>query len=134
MAKASERTVVCKGVKLAVVYGRRNDGSCPARDFLEALESADRAKFYSLFQRFADHGLIQDGTKFKRLDGDVWEFKVRGHHIGLRVTCYRNARLCILLTGFQKNEDEAPPREVTLATTVMTEDRGRFPDTGHGRR
>jgi hypothetical protein len=79
---------------------------------------------YALFNRFADAGLIQDGRKFKRLDGDVWEFKARGRDTGLRVTCYRSGNLLVLLTGFKKKEDDAEPREVSLAKSVMEEDRG----------
>jgi hypothetical protein len=118
-----ERRQVYEGSRVTVVAAVSKNGRCPTLDFLDGLSRPDAAKLYAMFRRFADTGLIQDGQKFKRLDGDVWEFKARGRDTGLRVTCYRDGRLLILLTGFLKKEDDAPPREVALAARVMGEDR-----------
>lgn len=117
------RKSICKGAKRDVVAAVRRNGTCPSLEFLEGLSKSDAAKLYALFKRIADHALIQDGTKFKKLDGDVWEFKARGRDTGLRVTCYLIGRLVVLLTGFTKKENDAAPREVELAKSVMDEDR-----------
>ena len=117
-----------------MVAAVRHDGSCPSLDFLGALSPSDAAKLYGLFDRYAEFGLIQDGQKFKRLDGDVWEFKARGRDTGLRVTCYRNGSFLVLLTGFPKKEDDTEPREIELAKSVMEEDRRLHKNTPRGRR
>ena len=123
-AKADDvRVPVLNGARLRVEAAVRRDRSCPALAFMKDLSVGDKAKLLALFQRLADHGRIEDGQKYKRLDGDVWEFKARGQDTGLRVTCYRNGNVIVLLTGFRKKEDEADPREVALATAVLDEDR-----------
>lgn len=100
-----------------------SDDECPYTKFIKSLTAKEKAKLLALFRRLADHGLIQDGHKFKKLDGDLWEFKARTPETGLRVTCYRDGDTWILLTGFRKNEDDADPREIKLAKSVMAEDR-----------
>lgn len=126
MASQPERTVVTKGQRLSVVYGEDDDGCRPAQEFLETLAPSDRAKLLVLFDRIAEHGLIQDGGKFKQLQGDIWEFKARGRDTGLRVTCYRTGLCIVLLTGFKKKEDEAPRSEIKRAERVCRADKNKF--------
>ncbi len=117
-----ERPVVCSGKRITVVAAVRRNGTCPSIQFLDGLSPSDSTKLYALFQRYADDARINNGRKFKRLEDNIWEFKARGRDTGLRVTCYRNGDLLILLSGFRKNEDATEPREVSLATSIMEED------------
>ncbi|MBL8878200.1 MAG: type II toxin-antitoxin system RelE/ParE family toxin [Phycisphaerales bacterium] len=118
-----KRLPIVFGPVLNVFAHVRASAECRVKEFLDSLSAKDRAKLFKLFELMANVGRIQDGTKFKRLDGDVWEFKVRGQDTGLRVTCYRSGNLLILLSGFPKKEDEADPGEVSRAKRLMEEDR-----------
>lgn len=117
----SSRPLVISGVQRTIEYAACADASSPARDFVEALGASDLAKVLNLFQRLADHGRIENGQKFKRLDGPIWEFK--SHQI--RIPCFQDGSAWVLTHGFIKKSDSAPRAEIDRAHRIRSEDLAR---------
>lgn len=67
--------IIYKGKLFTIEAAIRNNGSIPAIDFIKSLSKKDQVKVDALFRRFGDMGLIIDERKFKKLEGDIWEFK-----------------------------------------------------------
>ncbi|WP_396216492.1 hypothetical protein [Gemmatimonas sp.] len=89
-------------------FYQRDDGSIPAREFLEAIDRGNRQFNHSLrlqatMKRFADSppGTRFPGEQFKRIEGSIWEFKAHQ----LRLFVYRENRSVVLLMGLQKKQD-----------------------------
>jgi len=113
----------------SINFGTRLDGTQPARRGWERLNSKAKDYFTKLFERMCEHGVIQDGSKFKRLEGDVWEFKANNHK--KRITCFMHGRVVFLLSVFKKKEDDTPPHEKDLAQTIMLETLARIQKAGY---
>jgi hypothetical protein len=100
-------------------------GACPARVFIEELSTADKAKLFALLKRAADMGPmnINNREKFKKLDDDLYEFKV----FQIRIPCFYNGRSIVLTHGFKKKQDDIPPGELLRAKRIRAESRGVDP-------
>ena len=121
----SSRPIAVDGAKRTIEYAVRADGTSPAQQFVEGLVLSDQMKLATLFKRMADHGRIQDGQKFKRLEGEIWEFKIRTKDTGLRVPCFSDGKTWVLTHGFLKKEDAAAPSEISRAHRIRSEDLSR---------
>ena len=90
------------------------DGTCPAGDFLDALDSNDRRKLDVLFERLADIGKISNVEKFKEVEGsdDVWEFK----SIQIRLFCFVAPRRRVMLAfGVRKKRNKHRREDIDRA-------------------
>ncbi len=119
------RPIAERGAQRTIEYAVRADGTSPAREFVEGLAIPDQMKLARLFKRLADDGQIRDGEKFKRLERDIWEFKIRTRDTGARVPCFADGKAWVLTHGFLKKEDRAPPSEIALAERIRSEDLSR---------
>lgn len=73
----------------------------------------------ALFKRLGDTGRIDHREKFKKLDGELWEFK--SHQI--RMPCaFRHPRLVVVTHGFIKKTGRIPPAEIARAERILNED------------
>ena len=95
------------------------DGSMPARDFVESLSEADRAKVYALFRMLGDIGRITNSEKFKKTEGtEFWEFK----SFQIRMPCFFLPNRRVVIThGFRKKQDKIPRGEIERAKRIKTE-------------
>jgi Phage derived protein Gp49-like (DUF891) len=102
-------------IQLAV----QRDGTSLAAKFIDELATPDRNKLLALLKRAADIGPvnINDGEKFKKLEGVIFEFKV----FQIRVPCFYNGRSVVLTHGFKKKKDRTPPTEIARALRIMKE-------------
>lgn len=106
-----------------LVSGRSHDifalsvqGKCLVSEFIDSLESADQKKVLALLQRAADYGPPNNVQKFKKLEGDIWEFK----SFQVRILCALEGRNVIILThGFIKKKDKTPPNEIERAKELL---------------
>lgn len=97
------------GQHYKIAFYARPDQTVPARDFLEGYEKGNREwrprlRLEALIQRYADSppGTRFPGDQFKRVEGDIWEFKAHQ----LRVFVYlASHRRVFLLMGIQKQQD-----------------------------
>ena len=113
-------SILCTGDWGDIRYARRRDKSMPAKDFYDRLARGDQAKLNNLFERMADHGRISNGQKFKRVEGDIWEFK----SFRIRISCYQAGRCWHLLHGFEKKGEYWPNGELIRAQNLLVEHRG----------
>lgn len=97
----------------------QRDGSSVADEFIEELPVPDRNKLLALLKRAADMGPmnINDGEKFKKLEGAIFEFKV----FQIRMPCFYSGRSIVLTHGFKKKKDRTPPTEIERALRIMKE-------------
>jgi phage-related protein len=104
-----------RGQKI-IVWALASDGPCPARDFYGALDERDQAKIQNLFDMMALQGRISNREKFKKIEGDLYEFKAGQ----LRMPCFFDAKNRIVVThGFRKKSDDIPPSEIKRAQGVL---------------
>jgi hypothetical protein len=121
MRGEADRPVAANGTALSVLYAVGSDGASPAKEFVELQEIKDQRKLAVLFQRMADVGELRNREKFKKVEGDIWEFK--SHQ--LRILCFRDGPNWILTNGFLKKKDQIPPSELDRAQRIMSEDSRR---------
>jgi hypothetical protein len=103
----------------AVALAVLEDGSCPAREFIESLSEGDLMKLLALLKRAADMGPINinNREKFKKLENDLFEFKV----FQIRIPCFYDGRSIVLTHGFKKKQDDIPPAEIKRARRIKDE-------------
>lgn len=90
----------------------------PALDFFESLKSSDKAKILSLFQRFGDAGRISNKEKFKKVAGEIWEFK----SFQLRfLGSFRPGGVFVLASGLRKKKDRHKPKDLRRAEMILAE-------------
>ncbi len=100
-----------------VVFAVRNDGSSPAKEFLESLSVSDQDKFNALFIWMAERGEIHNTEKFRFNVGEatckvgnrsqtfpIAEFKIHSGS-GQRIMAYLQGRQWVLTHGFRKGEN-----------------------------
>jgi phage-related protein len=108
-----------------LISGRRYDifaitvhRKCQVSGFIDGLEAAEQKKVVALLQRTADYGPPNNMQKFRKLQGDIWEFK----SFQVRILCAFEDRNIIILThGFIKKQDKTPPDEIERAKRLLTE-------------
>ena len=133
MQNAADRPVEIKGHKRIIAYAMLRNGKCPAKDFLENLNRSDRAtlaKFLVLFRRMANEGIIQNKQQYRKVQGEIWEFKRYQHRIG----CYQDGRILVLTHGFIKKRDKWPKEELKRANRIAQEDKARIAEKGKRRK
>lgn len=101
-----------------MVWAADASGRMPARDFFLAQSDSDRAKLLALFKRLADFGVISNREKFKKLDGELWEFK----SFQLRILgTFRPSGIFLLAHGVRKKKDEHSKSDLETARRILKE-------------
>ena len=114
--------LVVKGRWCSVWYASRPNGSRLAELFYVSLKRMEQAQLITLFKRISDEGKIHNRTKFKQVEGDIFEFKTRS---GVRIGCYQDDRRWFLLDGFHKASVYWPKGKVLHMQQLLVEHRGR---------
>jgi phage-related protein len=89
------------------------DGSsCPAEEYISNLLEADKKKVFALLERTAAHGPPHNEQKFRKVEGDLFEFK----SFQDRLLCFFQPNSVIILThGFRKKRERIPRGEIQRA-------------------
>ncbi len=97
-------------------YARLEDGSRPAREFIESLPRADQRKLLAMFKHFREQqGRMMNRQKFKQIEGEIFAFK----QFKIRLACFRMGEFWYLTHGFWKKKNEWPEGEITRAHNIM---------------
>jgi phage-related protein len=106
-----------RGAWGAICLATQPDGTSLASVFIAELDTAERTKLLALLKRTADMGPrnINDGTKFKKLEGNLFEFK----SFQVRMPCFYDGRLIVLTHGFKKKQDNTPRTEIDRASKIQ---------------
>jgi Phage derived protein Gp49-like (DUF891) len=125
MDEPPQRPIVANGRCFTVAYAVCNDGSSPAKEFVDGCDKRDRAKLAFLIQNRAELGLNEwrNREKFKPIGGPLFEFK----SFQIRILCFRDGATWVLTHGFVKKKDDIPPAEIERARRIMREDLARRP-------
>ena len=102
----------------------------PAREFVENLSVAEKAKIAQLFRKMADLGKLPNREQFKSVRGGICEFKK--HQI--RVFCFRKDDRWIPTNGYKKKRNKLARAEVDRAERIMREHLEREVSQHKGRR
>lgn len=117
----ADRPIVATGPMRTIEAAVCLDGFSPAQQFLDQLGEADQQKLAALFAWMAEHAVIRNEEKFKKLGGAIWEFK----SFQIRIPCFQDGRAWVLTHGFIKKQQKAPRREIERAERIMQEDQQR---------
>ncbi len=103
----------------SITLATQQDGTSIFDNFIEELNVAEQTKLLALLKRAADMGPrnINDGEKFKKLEGDLFEFK----SFQTRVPCFYDGRKIVLTHGYKKKQDKTPRREIDRALRIKQE-------------
>lgn len=90
------------------------DGSCPAGEFLDGLENANRRRLQVLFERLGEMGKINNVELFKKLRDTEGIFEFKRHQI--RIPCFftRDKRV-MLCFGVIKKKDDLKSEDIKRA-------------------
>lgn len=119
-------TVIARGSKRRISFAKLSSGTSPAEDSWVGLSAKQQAPFRVLFEELCDHGRIRNKGRYKRLDGEIWEFKANG--VKLRIGCFTVGETTYLTNIWTKKEDVTPPNgsDMKLARRVRVEQLGRI--------
>jgi phage-related protein len=110
--------IFCNGKKFEVQCAVQQNGISQSYEFLTGLPNPLKAKITAIIKRYAEVGIIREDTKFKKLEGNLWEFK----SFQTRVIMYHCARGVIALTnGFIKKTKRTPQSEIDRANRIKAE-------------
>jgi hypothetical protein len=125
MSTDAEARLVVTGESRRIEYALASNGSTPAKDFVESLNDADKAKLLALFERMARTGSVPNREQFKQVEGEIFEFKKHQ----MRVFCFRDRNTWFLTNGYKKKRDRLDPSEVRKAQRMMAEHKERISRT-----
>jgi phage-related protein len=114
----TETTIIFRGNALTIA-ALTSGKKCPVRGFIEELQASDQKKVIQLLKRAADHGLLRNEEKFRKLKSyDLWEFK----SFQVRLICFLDGKNIVILThGFIKKQAGTPRSEIDKAVRMKSE-------------
>jgi phage-related protein len=92
-----------------------------AREFLISIDAKAREK---LIYNLDKAKILNDPKVFKKLDGDIWEFRAESRKLQYRLLAFWDKRdgnntLVICTHGFIKKVDKVPGTEIEKAKAIM---------------
>jgi phage-related protein len=109
------------GSGMQIVFYRAPSGQEPVREYISSLPLRDRAAAADHLDAIREHGLRAPGVRFKQIRGKLWEFYIEAgasHRVFYVVV---TGPMMVLLHGYKKQSQKAPPREVKIAERRMKE-------------
>ena len=117
-----------------IVFYERANGRCPARDFLEGLDSKMANKFKGPFDAIMKTGADYcNQVRFKPLSGQgkpLWEFKEHDHRLFCHRRVVEQAVQIVLLSGWvkdKKGKGKEEEREIKRAKDLEREFLAEYP-------
>lgn len=110
-----------------VCYAKDKNDDMPAKEFVEGLKDSDKASLAVLFERMANTGQIHNREQFKKIEGDLFEFKRHQTRVG----CFRDGNVWFLTHGFKKKRNKWKRSDVERGIRIMQEHRQRQASRGN---
>lgn len=103
-------------------YVAKNNDKCPVKEFIEKLQSRDRAKVLACLKSVEELGFACPRVEFRQIHKRLWEIKIRSASAGFRIF-YVNIKTntLILLHGYKKQSQKAPKKEIEIAEQRLLE-------------
>lgn len=110
--------IVYDGPHRRIRWAIDSRGRMPAADFFDGLPDSKQASFMALFQLFSDKGFIENREHFRKLRGEIWEFK----RSQARMPCFSSECGVVVVThGFVKKQQKTPDVEIERADRIRQE-------------
>lgn len=114
----SKPIILYTGQEFVVEFAIQLSGISDSYNFFQDLERKKKARILRVIKRYADFGKINNREQFRKVEGDLWEFK----NYQTRIIMYHCTRGVIALTnGFIKKGDRIPPAEISRANRIKQE-------------
>jgi phage-related protein len=107
-----------------VFYVKENSNKCPVKEFIEKLQTKDRAKVLACLKNIEELGFDCPRVEFRQIRGQLWEIKIRSTSAGYRifyVSLQTNTNTMVLLHAYKKQSQKAPKKEIDTAEQRMFE-------------
>lgn len=88
----------CKGRFFTIIFAKKDNGECPAKDFLASTKPPDWGKLDRILKRLAERGKIINKEQFRKVDGQLYEVKGGGK----RIVGFFIPKHFVLTHGFKK--------------------------------
>jgi phage-related protein len=111
---------VASGQARVIECAREASGAYPSQEFLCSLSEKKLRSINVLFRKIADFGRNTNEEQFKKVEGEIWEFK-RGQ---IRIGCFQVGSRWILTHGFIKKQDKWPRTQIERAERIRKEHMG----------
>ena len=103
-------------------YSKKSSNRCPAKEFIEELQTKDKAKVLACLKSVEELGFDCPRVQFRQIQGRLWEVKIRSASAGFRIFYVGlKSNILILLHGYQKQSRKAPKKEIEIAEQRMIE-------------
>lgn len=103
-------------------YSKKNSNRCPAKEFIEKLQTKDRAKVLACLKSVEELGFDCPRVQFRQIQERLWEIKIRSTSAGFRIFYIGiKGNTLVLLQGYQKQSRKAPRKEIEIAKQRMLE-------------
>lgn len=119
MPNPTDTPIPYAGRCMTLRYAVRQNGTMPARVFLEGLDKPARAKFNARIKVLGDEGSLANEQMFRQLDADMWEIKINSP--ALRLLCFRNEAEWVLTHGCKKLAHKEFQIELSRARRIRQE-------------
>lgn len=105
-----------------VIFYEQDDGTCPVRIFLDALDLKMRAKMVRTIALLQTNGYELREPYSKALNDGIFELRAKqGSDITRVLYFFVVGRKIVLTNGFIKKSQKTPPSEIALAKSYRTE-------------
>lgn len=108
--------VACQGEQFTVEWALDANGTARGLEYFNGLTEQDQVKAIALIGRLADHGLISNGQKFKKLDDDLWELKSFQTRL---LGDFRKGRRFLIAYGVTKKDDRHKKKDLRVAKSIL---------------
>jgi phage-related protein len=118
----------------SVDFFKENEETLPVRDWMLDQPREVRAKLLARVQMLREHGPSLDFPYSSQIEGKLRELRLRLGKTRYRVLYFfDDRRTCILLHGFTKSTEAAPPAEIRVALQRMGVHESRLRKLAQGR-
>lgn len=108
--------------KFKVDYYKKEDGSCPVREFLDSLDKKMRAKLLRTIMLLEENGSELRAPHSKALEDGIFELRAQqGSDISRMLYFFIIGHKIIITNGFVKKTQKTPQSEMNLAKKYRTE-------------
>lgn len=108
--------------KWVVEFFKKDNGRCPAVDFLNGLSNEERAFVRRSLQRLEEYGTDLKRPYVAPLRGHIWELRTRTHQGHIRLLYFFfDGNKFVITHGFKKKSDKVPNEEIEKAIELRKE-------------
>ena len=108
--------------EFVIIFYKKDDGTEPAKEFLDGLDNKMRAKMIRTVELLRDYGYELREPYSKHLNDGIFELRAKVSTDITRVLYFfASGRKAILTHGFVKKTQKTPPREIEQAKRELAD-------------